>query len=87
MMINESEGKTLGITSPMEKSGLKERWIGLSEDELNGIEAESIFEAQKKYLHSHVPHPLEWFSIRTDKGSRKSVAKERWSFPLTSSSF
>lgn len=59
----ENNGRTVGITSPKDKSGLKDRWIGLSEDQLNGVEAEFIFKAQKKYLLGAVPSPLQWFNI------------------------
>ena len=57
------DGRTAGITSPKDRSGLKERWIELSEDQLNAVEAEFIFKAQKKYLLGYVPSPLNWFNI------------------------
>ena len=48
--MTKHDGRTAGITSPKDRSGLKERWMELSENRLNAVEAESIFEAQKKYL-------------------------------------
>ncbi len=58
-----NDGRTAGITSPKDRSGLKERWMELSEDQLNAVEAEFIFKAQKKYLLGPVPSPLNWFNI------------------------
>jgi Fic-DOC domain mobile mystery protein B len=60
--MTKNDGRTVGITSPKDRSGLKDRWMGLSEEQLNGVEAEFIFKAQKKYLLGTVPSPLQWFN-------------------------
>ncbi len=57
-----TEGKTQGITSPKDRSGLKDRWIGLSEEQINGLESEFILKAQKKHLHRAIPSPSKWFN-------------------------
>lgn len=64
MKMNSIDGKTVGITSPKDRSGLNERWIGLNEEQLNGVEAEFIFEAQKKYLLREIPNPSAWFNLQ-----------------------
>jgi fido (protein-threonine AMPylation protein) len=56
-------GRTVGITSPKDRSGLRNRWMALNEDQLNATEAEFIFKAQKKYLHTHVSPPHKWFNL------------------------
>lgn len=50
----DNDGRTRNITLPKDRSGLKERWIDASQDQLNALEAEFIFGAQKKYLLSTV---------------------------------
>ncbi|MBS0615380.1 MAG: mobile mystery protein B [Verrucomicrobia bacterium] len=56
------DGRTKGITSPKDRSGLKDAWINFSEEQLNALETEAIFEAQRKYLIKTVSSPLEWFN-------------------------
>jgi Fic-DOC domain mobile mystery protein B len=59
--VDQIEGKTKGFTSPKDKSGLKRRWIELSHEQINAIEAQAIFKAQKKHLLARVSSPQRWF--------------------------
>ncbi|HSW73443.1 MAG TPA: mobile mystery protein B [Chlamydiales bacterium] len=53
-----------GATPIHDASGLKISWVKNLED-LNGIEAENISLAQRKYLRGPIKDPVFWFDVKT----------------------
>jgi fido (protein-threonine AMPylation protein) len=66
-----------GATPLNDYSGLKLSWVQYLSD-LNRAEAENIFLAQKRYLHSIVNSPEAWFNPGTFKKIHWTMFHKVW---------
>lgn len=58
-------------------SGLIPQWVQNLHD-LNRVEAENIFKAQKKYMRLPVADPISWFHVKTLKAIHNAMFGSVW---------
>jgi Fic-DOC domain mobile mystery protein B len=68
-----------GATPIDDYSGLIPRWVQTLSD-LNRVEAENIFSAQKKFLHKKISNPQSWFNIEYLKSIHKAMLGNVWTW-------
>lgn len=66
-----------GATPLNDYSGLIPRWVQ-SRNDLNGVEAENISHAQKKYLKNQIESPALWFNISELKKIHHAMFCDVW---------
>ncbi len=67
----------IGATPLNDYSGLIPKTV-LTQHDLNRVEAENIFEAQRKYLFGKIASPKYWFNIPTLKTIHKAMFCDVW---------
>ena len=77
----DNDERTVDVISPKDnRSELRKKWFNLSNEELNALEAEYIFKAQKKYLLSDLSSPTHWFNVAFLKKIHKEMFFDIWEY-------